>query len=98
MEERLRRMRTLQSFIQARGVGYHREMSSPNTAFTSCSRLSPYLAWGCISMRTVVQTVRAAAGKSMPKVAARSFPVALPLALSFHAKAGKRTADRAACI
>jgi len=62
----------LHSFIQKRGHRYHREMSSPSTAYTSCSRLSAYLAWGCISMRTVVQAVRAAAGKQLPKVAARA--------------------------
>jgi deoxyribodipyrimidine photo-lyase len=67
-------LRRLDSFIQTRGRRYHREMSSPNTAYESCSRLSPYLAWGCLSMRTVVQTVRAAAaGGVLPKVAARSF-------------------------
>ncbi len=63
----------LRSFIQRRGWRYHRQMSSPNTAYESCSRLSAYLAWGCISMRTVVQSVRAATGGQMPKVAARSF-------------------------
>lgn len=63
----------LKSFIADRGHKYHREMSSPNTAYDSCSRLSAYLAWGCISMRTVVQTVRAAAGEQMPKIAARAF-------------------------
>lgn len=65
--------RTLASFVEGRGARYHREMSSPNTAYTSCSRLSAYLAWGCISMRVVVQVVRAAAGESMPKIAARAF-------------------------
>jgi deoxyribodipyrimidine photo-lyase len=63
----------LETFIEQRGHRYHREMSSPNTAYSSCSRLSAYLAWGCVSMRTVVQTVRAAAGVKMPKIAARSF-------------------------
>jgi deoxyribodipyrimidine photo-lyase len=66
-------IRMLESFVKGRGVRYHREMSSPNTAYESCSRLSPYLAWGCISMRSVVQSVRAAAGESMPKIAARAF-------------------------
>ena len=64
---------TLQSFIHSRGHRYHREMSSPNTAYESCSRLSAYLAWGCLSMRTVTQTVRPAAGEPLPKVAARAF-------------------------
>lgn len=63
----------LESFVQRRGRRYHREMSSPNTAYQSCSRLSAYLAWGCISMRSVVQTVRASAGESIPKIAARAF-------------------------
>ncbi len=64
---------TLESFIKNRGQRYHREMSSPNTAYESCSRLSAYLAWGCVSMRTIVQTVRAAAGEQLPKIAARAF-------------------------
>ena len=48
----------LESFVSQRGHSYHREMSSPNTAYESCSRLSPYLSWGCLSMRTIVQAVR----------------------------------------
>lgn len=66
-------LRVLESFVKGRGARYHREMSSPNTAYSSCSRLSPYLAWGCISMRSVVQAVRSAAGESLPKIAARAF-------------------------
>lgn len=65
--------RVLREFVAGRGQRYQKEMSSPNTAFESCSRLSPYLAWGCISLREVVQTVRAAAGETMPKGAARAF-------------------------
>jgi deoxyribodipyrimidine photo-lyase len=49
---------TLRSFLQQRSIGYRSEMSSPVTAFDSCSRLSPYLAWGCLSMRSVVNAVR----------------------------------------
>jgi len=63
----------LESFIHSRGHRYHKEMSSPVTAYDSCSRLSPYIAWGCISMRTIVQRVTQASGTEMPKVAARSF-------------------------
>lgn len=36
-------MRLLDSFLGCRGQRYHREMSSPRTAFNSCSRLSPIL-------------------------------------------------------
>lgn len=50
---------TLRSFLEARGHGYHREMSSPLSAERSCSRLSSYLAYGNLSTRQVVQTTRA---------------------------------------
>ena len=40
-------------------------MSSPNTAFTGCSRLSAYLTWGCLSMREVLQTSRTHSGRGV---------------------------------
>lgn len=49
---------TLDSFLSGRGVDYRKAMSSPLTGFDACSRLSPYLAWGCVSMRTVAQAAR----------------------------------------
>ena len=30
-------------------------MSSPVTAYTSCSRLSPYITFGCVSIKEVFQ-------------------------------------------
>ncbi len=45
----------LESFLMRRGTYYRSEMSSPVTAYESCSRLSPYLAFGNISIRTVHQ-------------------------------------------
>lgn len=65
--------RILDSFLQSRGQRYHREMSSPRTAYNSCSRISPYLAWGCLSMREIVFEARMAAGESMTKRAAGAF-------------------------
>jgi deoxyribodipyrimidine photo-lyase len=50
---------TLRSFLDHRGLRYPREMSSPLSAFTSCSRLSPHLAWGTLSLREVTQATRA---------------------------------------
>jgi len=50
----------LHEFLNARGHQYHKEMSSPLTAETSCSRISPYLAWGCLSIRQVVQETETA--------------------------------------
>lgn len=46
---------TLKSFIQGRGRDYRRSMSSPLTAEDGCSRLSPHLAFGTLSLRTVHQ-------------------------------------------
>jgi deoxyribodipyrimidine photo-lyase len=43
----------LDSFLCERGVDYRKAMSSPVTAFDACSRLSPYLAYGAISLKRV---------------------------------------------
>jgi len=48
----------LESFLTRRGIAYHAEMSSPVTAYESCSRLSPHLAYGTLSIREVVQANR----------------------------------------
>jgi deoxyribodipyrimidine photo-lyase len=45
----------LESFLHVRGKPYRRAMSSPLTGAEGCSRLSPYLAWGAVSMREVAQ-------------------------------------------
>lgn len=45
----------LNSFLYSRGEHYQRSMSSPLGGATACSRLSPYLAWGAISVREVTQ-------------------------------------------
>lgn len=45
----------LTSFLRTRGASYRGSISSPNTAEIACSRLSPYLAFGCFSMREVIQ-------------------------------------------
>lgn len=47
----------LQSFLDDRGQSYTKEMSSPVTAFNSCSRLSSHLAFGTVSMREVVHAL-----------------------------------------
>ncbi|WP_338180398.1 deoxyribodipyrimidine photo-lyase [Thalassospira tepidiphila] len=51
-------MRLLDSFLGYRGQRYHREMSSPRTAFESCSRLSPHIAYGTVSLREIIHAVR----------------------------------------
>ncbi|MFM8379461.1 MAG: deoxyribodipyrimidine photo-lyase/cryptochrome family protein [Planctomycetia bacterium] len=49
----------LDDFLVRRGRHYSGGISSPLSAPTSCSRLSPYLAFGAISMRTVWQASEA---------------------------------------
>jgi len=48
-------LKLLHSFLYERGEGYTKEMSSPVTAFESCSRLSSHLAFGTLSIREVFQ-------------------------------------------
>ena len=50
---------TLHSFLQSRSAGYRGGISSPLFAPDACSRLSPYLSWGCLSMREIVHSTRA---------------------------------------
>ena len=44
----------LDSFLNWRGQHYRSEMASPLTAAEACSRLSPHLAWGTLSVRESV--------------------------------------------
>lgn len=48
----------LTAFLHERSAQYRGGISSPLTAPTACSRLSPYLALGCLGMREVVQATR----------------------------------------
>ena len=52
--------RALESFLTVRGERYRVAMSSPLTAERACSRLSPYLALGVVSVRQVEQARLAA--------------------------------------
>ena len=45
----------LDTFLAGRGQNYRREMSNPLSGATCCSRLSPQLAWGTVSMREITQ-------------------------------------------
>ncbi len=47
--------RYLESFIKERYVNYSKHISKPSLSRKGCSRLSPYLAYGNISMRMVYQ-------------------------------------------
>lgn len=45
----------LGSFLHQRGHSYRRAMSSPLEGAEACSRISPHLAWGTLSMREAAQ-------------------------------------------
>ncbi|OAI04441.1 FAD-binding domain-containing protein [Methylomonas methanica] len=49
---------TLRDFLFDRSGSYRGGISSPLSAPTACSRLSAYLAFGCLSLREVVQATR----------------------------------------
>jgi deoxyribodipyrimidine photo-lyase len=51
-------LRCLDSFLSRGAVNYQRGLSSPVTAWQACSRLSPHLAWGSLSLREVVHALR----------------------------------------
>jgi deoxyribodipyrimidine photo-lyase len=61
---------TLNHFLHARALRYRGGISSPLSAPDACSRLSAYLAWGCLSLREVVQGTRATLA-SLPPTATR---------------------------
>jgi deoxyribodipyrimidine photo-lyase len=43
-------LKLLESFFTKRGKYYYKELSSPVTAERSCSRISPYISWGLVSI------------------------------------------------
>lgn len=47
--------RLLSSFLETRAANYQKHISKPLESRKNCSRLSPYIAWGCISIRQVYQ-------------------------------------------
>ncbi len=50
-------LNTLNSFYTSRGERYSKELSSPVTAFNSCSRVSPYISWGNLSLTQIHQSI-----------------------------------------
>ena len=61
----------LRDFLTHRAQRYSRSISSPNTAFSGCSRLSAYLSWGCVSMREVLQSSRRFNGRGISSFESR---------------------------
>lgn len=55
---RINGLAIFESFLDGRAAKFSGGISSPLSAVTAGSRLSPYLAYGCLSMREVVQATR----------------------------------------
>jgi deoxyribodipyrimidine photo-lyase len=55
----------LKSFLSGRARTYRRDMSSPVTGEAACSRLSPHLAWGTLSLREADQAAQAPTERGM---------------------------------
>ena len=49
--------RYLKSFVTKRGFNYQKHISKPTESRSGCSRLSPYLAWGNMSIKQAFQFV-----------------------------------------
>ena len=56
---RIQALKTLDEFLDRRSQRYRGGISSPLSAPQACSRISTYLAYGCLSMREVVGRTRA---------------------------------------
>jgi deoxyribodipyrimidine photo-lyase len=56
-----------QSFFESRYKDYMFNISKPEASRTSCSRLSPYIAWGNISIRQVFQEAQKIKGTAKDK-------------------------------
>lgn len=65
--------RYLNDFFAVRYPNYNRHISRPHESRKSCSRLSPYLAWGNLSIRQVYQAVLAAYPSAHAKQALAGF-------------------------
>ena len=63
----------LKNFLQRRAKRYALDISKPLASRESCSRLSPYLAWGNLSIRQVYQALKEAQDRGGPSRALQAF-------------------------
>lgn len=70
---------TLQSFLESRGRPYRAAMATPLEGESACSRLSPHLAYGTLSLREVYSAVsaRKAGLAELPEIERRDWSGAL---------------------
>ena len=66
-------LRYLNSFFKKRYQNYQKHISKPDLSRRSCSRLSPYLAFGNLSMRQVLQKTEYESAKGNKSLALKAF-------------------------
>lgn len=66
-------LRYLNSFLNERYKNYNRHISKPLDSRISCSRLSPYIAYGCLSVKEVFQATARVYENAKPKRSLSSF-------------------------
>jgi deoxyribodipyrimidine photo-lyase len=74
----------LDGFFGPRGRDYRRAMATPVLAFEACSRLSPHLAWGTLSMREVNRRALAELARSDHDATQRAGIVSFRARLHWH--------------
>jgi len=57
----------LRSFCEERGSNYIKHISKPTQSRLSCGRISPYLAWGCLSIRQAYQYIKSHPNRTQNK-------------------------------
>jgi deoxyribodipyrimidine photo-lyase len=65
--------RYMDSFFRGRVLNYSRHISKPDESRKSCSRLSPYIAWGNLSIRQVYQEAEKYKSKNPSKSNVENF-------------------------
>ena len=65
--------RLLESFVHNRCTDYNSSISAPGPARSGCSRLSPYITWGNLSIRQIVQYIDEHYSDAPSKKGLRSF-------------------------
>lgn len=60
-------VKTLKSFLSERGQKYIYRLSAPGASEVHCSRLSPHLTWGTLSVREVVKATQKRRASLTPK-------------------------------
>jgi deoxyribodipyrimidine photo-lyase len=88
----------LKSFTHERGRNYARHISKPTESRRSCGRISPYLAWGNLSIKQAYQHVRQHPNYEFNKRAFRGMLTRLKWHCHFIQKFEMEVAYETACI